>query len=595
MIRVGCATLPLKQAILSNDSPHGKAEETIVHGGNLLRNTNLQTKRMACAKLQQSLKNIALILGMMLLSWYPPNLVRAAMGDLDPSFGSGGKISTDFFGGGDGVLAIATQPDGKILAAGFAFNSATGFDFALTRYNSNGSLDASFGSGGKVTTDFFGFRGNESAEGIALQPDGKIVLAGDLGLGGFSFALARYNSDGSLDTNFGGGGKVITPFGGTTEGAHAITIQRDGKIVAVGATVTASGNLGFALVRYNSDGSLDNSFGSSGKVTTDFSGVGEAGANAVAIQSDGKIVAAGSALQDFDLTTFDFALARYNRDGSLDVSFGSGGKVTTDFFGARDEARAIALQSGGKLVLAGSARNSTSFDFALARYNGNGSLDASFGSGGKTTTDFSGSGGSDGANAIAIQSNGRILAAGFAFNGTTDFDFALTRYDSNGSLDASFGSGGKVTTDFFGNLDQANAIAIQSDGKIVLAGFALNSETTFDFALARYDGDSGANFDLCLQDDSTGNLLRFSSTTGDYQFVDCKKGVTLVGRGTVAINFCKISLQDSGPDPKRPDRSVSALFNSCSHIGNATIRLLPARTMFNISDSNTTNNACACP
>jgi uncharacterized delta-60 repeat protein len=399
-------------------------------------------------------------------------------GDLDPTFGSGGKVTTDFAGGSDVAIGVALQPDGKIVAAGSATPKATIFsDFALARYNSDGSMDATFGSAGKVTTDFGG--DGDRADSVALQLDGKIVAAGTTstpGVGGFShFALARYNSDGSLDATFGSGGKVITDFGG---GAEAVALQPDGKIVAAGsASPGATIFFDFALARYNPDGSLDATFGSGGKVTTEFTG-GSDRASAVALQPDGKIVAAGTA---FTGTSYNVALARYKPDGSLDATFGSGGKVTTEFTGNFDQANAVALQPNGKIVAAGNTGAGTSHDFALARYNPDGSLDATFGSGGKVTTDFTG--GSDQATALSLQPNGKIVAAGTASTGTI-LEFALVRYKKHGGLDPSFGSGGKVTTDFTGSNDVAWGVALQPDRKIVAVGGA--GTVNSDFALARY-------------------------------------------------------------------------------------------------------------
>ncbi len=247
-----------------------------------------------------------------------------------------------------------------------------------------------------MTTDF---GGTDIANAVVLQSDGKIVAVGQ---DSSDFALARYNADGSLDSSFGTGGKVTTDFGGS-DAALAAVLQPDGKIVAVGTSAAD-----FALARYNTDGSLDTSFGTGGKVTTDFGGTDQAWA--AVLQPDGKIVAAG-------LASADFALARYNTNGSLDTSFGTGGKVTTSFEGS-DQARAVVLQPDGKIVAVGWDNG---VEFALARYNTDGLLDSSFGTGGKVTTDF---GGSDAALAAVLQSDGKIVAVGFA--NTTDF--ALARY-----------------------------------------------------------------------------------------------------------------------------------------------------------------------
>jgi len=410
-------------------------------------------------------------------------------GSLDTSFGSGGKVTTDFDYGDDNAYAIAIQGDGKIVAAGASYHFATPSHFALTRYNSDGSLDASFGSGGKVTTDF-GTSYHDWAYGVAIQGDGKLVVSGHSyqGTAYPDFALARYNSNGSPDLTFGSSGKVTTDFGYRSDGASAVMIQGDGRIVAAGTStqgpvVTAD----FALARYNTDGSLDATFGTDGKVTTDF-GVPspDAAGDIVALQGDGRTVAAGYSYQG--TTSVDFALARYNSDGSLDTTFGSGGKATTDFDSSDDHAYTVAIQGDGKIVAAGySDQGTTGYDFALARYNSDGSLDASFGSGGKVTTHFGYS--HDYAYTVAIQADGKIVAAGYSDQGTTTYDFALARYNTDGSLDTSFGAGGKVTTHFGYSRDYAYTVAIQADGKIVAAGYSDQGTTTYDFALARYNSD----------------------------------------------------------------------------------------------------------
>ena len=443
----------------------------------------------------------------------------------------------------------------------------------LRAYAAAGDLDPTFGNGGKVTTDF---GGSDVANALAIQPDGKIVVAGNTS--DLSLVLARYNGNGSLDTTFGTGGSVVT---GLLRGSDVV-IQPDGKIVVAG---DSDGD--FAVARFNSNGSLDTSFGIGGVVTTDFSGEADQ-SFAVALRSDGKIVAAGRAF-NFNKGTFvDFALARYNSDGSLDAGFGSGGKVTTHF-GFRDNEQAldVALQPDGKIIAAG-AVVATFSDFALARYNNDGSLDASFGSGGKVTTDFFID--DDVANGLALQSDGRIVAAGFAANPNTfSFDFALARYNSDGSLDAGFGSGGKVTTDFFNRFDVAHDVALQPDGKIVAAGIANTGAANTDFAVARYLGDEVAAFDLCLQDDNARSILRFSSTTGEYRFINCG-GLSFAGTGNVQMHGCTVILRDS-----RPDRRVLAQLNTCNMRGTASIQVLsPQRARFNIIDRDTTNNICSC-
>jgi uncharacterized delta-60 repeat protein len=237
----------------------------------------------------------------------------------------------------------------------------------------------------------------------------------------YDFALARYNTDGTLDTNFGTGGKVITAIGSSTDVAESVAIQSDGKIVAAGFSNNGSNN-DFALVRYNTNGTLDTTFDSDGKVTTAIGSANDV-AYSVAIQSDGKIVAAGYSRSGG--SNDDFALVRYNTDGSLDTSFDSDGKVTTAIGGSNDYAESVTIQSDGKIVAAGHSYMSSNYDFTLARYNTDGTLDTSFGTNGKVATAIGGS--DDVAYSVAIQSDGKIVAAGYSYNGS-NFKFALVRY-----------------------------------------------------------------------------------------------------------------------------------------------------------------------
>lgn len=391
--------------------------------------------------------------------------IQADPGDLDTSFSGDGKVTTNFTGGDDFAWDVALQSDGKIVAAGRAAGS--GGRFALARYNANGSLDTTFSGDGRVTTNFTS--GDDVATSVAIQPDGKIVAAGVVAGSGGRFALARYNTDGSLDPAFSGDGKVATNFGPGLDFPWGVEIQPDGKIVAAGGATGQGGRI--ALARYNPDGSLDTTFSGDGKLTTNFTKLHDV-AFGLAIQGDGKMVAAGSA---YDGALF--ALVRYNADGSLDPTFSGDGKVTTNITLSDDIATGVAIQADGKIAAAGLAYNGGRF--ALARYNANGSLDPSFSGDGKLTTNFTR--GSDLAWDLAIQSNGKLVAAGFANNGA---QFALARYNTNGSLDATFSGDGKLTTNFTSGADVALGVAIQADGRIVAAGRAGGSGGRL--ALARY-------------------------------------------------------------------------------------------------------------
>jgi uncharacterized delta-60 repeat protein len=390
--------------------------------------------------------NVALLALTLLLT--PKFSSAQTSGTLDASFGTSGKATTDF-GIPAAARTLAVQADGNILVAGVAVVNG-GTDFALAHYDSSGTLDTSFGTGGKVTTAF-DFPGNfDRVFTVVPQPDGKFVAVGSTVMNPFAnFALARFNANGTLDASFGTGGIVTTGFGVSAEATSA-AVQADGKIVAAGFA-NLDGAHDFALVRYNSNGTLDASFGTGGKVTTAFlsQGFSEAQANSVAVQPDGRIVAAGNAMVG---GAFDFALARYNSNGTLDASFGTGGRVTTDFAGANDQAESVAVQPDGRIIAAGAAGLfiNRGFDFALARYNSNGTLDTSFGTSGKVTTDFAGANDVPSEpSAIALQGDGKIVVVGQTFVGGFS-DFALARFNSNGTLDASFGTSGKVTTDFAG-------------------------------------------------------------------------------------------------------------------------------------------------
>jgi len=400
---------------------------------------------------------------------------NSAPGSLDTGFGSGGKVTTAVGFDHEGAYAVALQSDGKIVAAGDS-NSGPDYDFAVIRYNADGSLDASFGNNGKVTTDFG--MGDDSGSAVAIQSDGKIVVAGYASNGtDDDFAVVRYNPDGSLDTTFGTGGIVTTGIGTGDDEAFAVAIQSDGMIVAAGDSNNGS-NLDVALVRYDTDGNLDATFNGTGKVTTPI-GSSNDSAFAVAIQSDEKIVIAGDSNNGADI---DFAVVRYDTDGSLDTTFNGTGVVTTGIGSSDDEAFAMALQSDGKIVAAGDSSSGANIDFAVVRYNTNGSLDTTFNGTGKVTTPIGSS--EDEAFAVAIQSDEKIVAAGESNNGT-DVDFAVVRYNTNGSLDTGFGTGGKVTTAIGPSHDEAFAVALQSDGKIVAAGDSYNG-TDYDFAVVRY-------------------------------------------------------------------------------------------------------------
>ncbi|HVF89842.1 MAG TPA: hypothetical protein VNH22_07235 [Blastocatellia bacterium] len=546
----------------------------------------------SAARLSRKLLALAVIL--LFLCWPVPRRVRAAAGDLDPSFGAGGLVVTDFFGNVDFGEALLIQPDGRLIAVGSVDIGTPDANFGLVRYNVDGSLDPSFGSGGKVVTDFFG--SVDFAFDALLQPDGKIVVAGQVLTppSNVDFAVARYNSDGSLDLSFGIGGKATLDFSSGSEDVRAVMLQPDGKIVVAGFVDTGGGNTDFALARFNADGSLDTSFGIGGKVTTDFFGSHDQ-AFAASIQADGKIVLAGGTTNNSRLSPM-FALARYNSDGSLDSSFGSGGKVTTEF-GFSSVIFDLVIQPDGKIIAGGTGFPEGSFesDFALARYNADGTLDATFDEDGKATVHPPGRGGS--IRALALQENGKIVAAGSTTVPVgSDLDIAVARFNSDGSIDSSFGTNGVVTTNFVGNgsdpqedLDTAEAVAIQADGKIVVAGITMSSDGNYDFILARYFGDEVSAFDLCLQDESNGYVLELNLTTGDYKFTECRSGLVIEGTGAVSRRGNVTTLQDGASD-----RRVIVRINTDLTRGTAAIHSFSSRATFTINDRSIADNTCSC-
>jgi uncharacterized delta-60 repeat protein len=427
------------------------------------------------------------------LTWLVSSqLAQAAAGDLDPTFGTTGMVMTDINRSTDIAQAVAIQADGKLVVVGqtYKHNDYSDEDFVVTRYNTDGTLDNTFGARGRVRTDFPGLAAVPSA--VLIQPDGKIVVAG----GAFplftfagNFEVVRYNPNGSLDTSFGNGGIVTTNF---PEGSYAfdVALQPDGKIIAAGTVfvdfvIGDQSDTDFALARYNPDGTPDATFGNGGQVSTDFVGM-EDDVFSVLIQPDGKIVAVGSA--NNPATYYDFAAVRYLSNGTIDTTFGVAGKVTTDFGDQNfDRARSAALQSDGRILAAGFAisQNGGVQNFAVARFTSNGVLDTTFSRDGKTQIDFGNC--CQSATKVLLQSDGKIIAVGGSNGESSEDDFLLARLNPRGSLDNTFGVGGQVRTSFGDLNGGANGAALQSDGKIVAVGFqATFTNQWSNFALARY-------------------------------------------------------------------------------------------------------------
>ena len=436
----------------------------------------------------------AIVLTMVILVPRGPSALQAADDPLDPTFGKGGKVRTDFLGRSfDQAFGLALQPDGRIVAVGAVENG-----FGIARYDPNGSLDATFGTHGKVVTTFGGFA---FAAAAAVQRDNRIVVVGTVSADLTSpnvFGVARYNPNGTLDASFGVGGLVTTAFENASAEARAVVIQADGRIVVAGQAVTDPDGIvsDMAIARYTANGSLDPSFDGDGRVTADLDEFDDA--RAVAAAFDGTIVVAGAASHSVGFETFsDVAVLRFRNDGSPDPAFGIGGRVRTDLAGEAEDASSVMIQRDGKIVAAGTVfgdKTATTSDIGIVRYNPNGSLDPTFGAGGVVVIDPGT--GADFVTSGALQRDGKIVVG--STSGHVGGLFTLTRFDSHGSLDPTFGTNGVKQGDFStpdnDPVDELHAIAIQPDGKIVAAGLTFNFRTDGDmnFGLLRFQA-SGAS------------------------------------------------------------------------------------------------------
>lgn len=391
-------------------------------------------------------------------------ILHGSAGTLDVTYGPNGTgITTTAIGRSNTLTCIAALPDNSIIGVGnvSVIDSVSG----ICKYTSLGSLDSSFNGTGYQQLSI---GTTTQLQAVALQADNKAVVGGYTMNDISTFALARFDTQGALDTTFGGTGYITTDISGGSS-INAIIIQPDGKIVAGG--VAGQGTPGFALARYNTDGSLDQTFGNNGTALLNLGYTSTI--NALALQSDGKIVAAGFA---WNYVTDICALARFNSDGSVDETFGNQGIVTTSI-GMASRAEAVAIQADGTIIIGGyTTNNRTHYSFALARYDTNGNLDSSFNGTGIviTHTNYSSQ-----IQALAIQSDGNILAGGWNF-GALATQFALARYLPSGLLDETFGTQG-ITLTTIGASAQINSLALQTDGAIIAAG---SSDT--NAALARY-------------------------------------------------------------------------------------------------------------
>ncbi len=402
--------------------------------------------------------------------------VRHTPGSMDATFGSDGVVTLAPPFGFSLATAVVVQSDGKVVVVGSSDSAGHGADFLLARYTTSGALDPSFGQGGLVTTDFAGQ--DDRGQAVALQEDGKLVVAGRTvtaltsdGQPDIDTAVARYTPDGTLDPTFGTGGKTVTPMSPLRDEAHAVAVRADGKIMVAGSRTSgaaSSANDDFALERLNPDGRLDTSFGQGGQVTTDFEGLSDV-ANALVLVGDQAVLGGFAQVPNQNGDRYRFALARYDEDGAPDASFGAGGSVTTVVGVGQSSVQAMLAQPDGKIVVAGGAvwpsqanPALTSAGFALARYTLDGTLDPAFNGGQPALTDVRRRGGT--AYGVVRQPDGKIVAAG------TGADvIALTRFGPDGTLDAPYGEAGTVLVpNRQDTLDTVAGVALDGDGKAVV-------------------------------------------------------------------------------------------------------------------------------
>lgn len=411
-----------------------------------------------------------------------------ADGTPDVGFGTGGIVGIQVGLNTSSLSDIVLQPDGKIIAAGIAdyYDAGAGFnrsDFGVLRLNADGTPDATFDGDGKRLVPVSS--ADDGASAVALDFSDPLYTTGKIVLGGYAFpniASARLLPDGSLDAGFDGDGILVESFGANAY-INDLKVLNDGRIIAGGAIFTGTGN-DLTLIRYNVNGTRDNSFSGDGLVRNP-SGDGNTKSPVMALQllAGDKLIVASDRIQG----GIPFVLSQYNADGSLDGTLDGDGILLSNFNSNFDQVYDLAIDNAGKYLIGGLSKTNTNIEsLAINRYNINGSLDATFDGDGKYIYNLPSS--ADRANAVALQTDGKIIAAGYTFKfsaagGFPQRDFAVVRYDINGMLDPGFGTGGIVKTDIGSSTsDEASAILIQPDGKIIVAG-----NGGVGYAVARYN------------------------------------------------------------------------------------------------------------
>ena len=466
---------------------------------------------------------------------------------LDTNFGTGGKVVTSITGGSDKAYGVALQADGKIIVAGMATSTISGRDFACVRYNADGSLDTTFGTAGIVTTDIQ-TGSDDVAYSLAIQADGKIVLAGYSDNGSNkNAAILRLNADGTIDTSFGTSGKVLTDFIAGNEDEiktvkiHALT----GNIVVGGTTSTTSTASKAIIARYTPAGLLDTTFHTTGIADLPNStgnGTYYYVIEDLMVKSNGKITATGWINQQGLQWSADYYTCRLNNDGTLDTSFATDGvAVSNGGFNANDKAFSMLLNPDDSILFSGGGYLSTlEYDYFLGYYDAAGASAQ-----GKAEFDF-GVLKEDVAYGMGMDSAGRIILAGSTITSETSSLFGVARVKANYSVDTTFGTSGKLTTTFGNTTNEAFDVAIQSDDKIIAVGYTGN-----DFAMARYNATttlSNESFDnsaVTIYPNPVANQLNISNLNdtqlNDYQIYDINGRVILKGKTMGIVNVEQLS------------------------------------------------------
>jgi len=398
--------------------------------------------------------------------------IAAAPGGLDPAFGTGGKYQSDYYGRSMFGPAIGVQPDGRIIAVGKNF-SGQDDDFAVVRLTSAGAFESG-------TTEAFAPGKNEEAKAILILPDGRTVAGGEGNAGGYAqHGVMRFLANGSLDPTFGNGGKVSVDFGRLSH-VHSMALQPDGKIVIVGESYGGANESRAAMARLNTDGSLDTTFGQNGLVQASF---GEAtNGHAVVIGADGQITIGGYLENSTATPASACFVARFSTSGRSDTSFGNGGVTLLDMGSDRSSfCHALAVQPDGKTVIAGSSVRAGVGLAVVARFTAAGQLDTGFDGDGVVGAQFEPSALSDsGASAVVLKADGKLVIGGHS-----DGKWGLARFTTTGALDASFGNGGRMAFAFGRGVDdQIKSLAVQADGKILAAGYSRDRDR-YVLAVAR--------------------------------------------------------------------------------------------------------------